>query len=164
MPTFSIIAAAGLSNEIGFHNQLLCHLPADLRRFKELTTGHPVIMGHNTWDSLPIKPLPHRTNLVLSHNLALSIPDATVVHSISELQQLTDNHQETFVIGGEKVYQLFMDIADNIYLTRILGTFDADAFFPIIDEKKWHLAEETFRPRDEKNPYDLKFQKWVKMA
>lgn len=164
MPTFSIIAAAGLHNEIGLNNQLLCHLPADLHRFKELTTGHPIIMGHNTWNSLPVKPLPHRTNIVLSHNLALSIPGATMAHSIAESQQLVDNHQEAFIIGGEKVYQLFMDIADNIYLTRIMGNFEADAFFPTIDENKWHLAEESFRPRDEKNLYDLKFQKWIKKA
>ena len=70
MTKFSIIVAAGLNNEIGLNNQLLCHLPADLRRFKELTTGHPIVMGRKTWESLPIKPLPNRTNIVLSRNLA----------------------------------------------------------------------------------------------
>ena len=146
---FSIIVAAGQNGEIGLNNQLLCHLPADLRRFKELTTGHPIVMGRKTWDSLPIKPLPNRTNIVLSRNMALSIPDATVVHSLDEVGEIIDNEEEVFIIGGEKVYSDSIDFAHTLYLTRIEHSFTADAYFPAIDEK---------------NQYDMRFQKWVRKA
>ena len=164
MSKFSIIVAAGLNNEIGLNNQLLCHLPADLRRFKELTTGHPIVMGRKTWESLPIKPLPNRTNIVLSRNLALSIPEATVVHTLDEVSKIIDNEEEVFIIGGEKVYRDSIDFAQTLYLTRIEHAFTADAYFPAIDEKKWQLVEDVFRTSDEKNQYDMRFQKWVRKA
>lgn len=162
MSKFSIIVAAGLNNEIGLNNQLLCHLPADLRRFKELTTGHPIVMGRKTWESLPIKPLPNRTNIVLSRNLALSIPDATIVHSLEEVSKIIDNEEEVFIIGGEKVYRNSIDLAQTLYLTHIEQAFNADAYFPTIDEKKWQLVEDVFRACDEKNKYDMRFQKWIR--
>lgn len=161
---FSIIVAAGQNGEIGLNNQLLCHLPADLRRFKELTTGHPIVMGRKTWDSLPIKPLPNRTNIVLSRNMALSIPDATVVHSLDEVGEIIDNEEEVFIIGGEKVYSDSIDFAHTLYLTRIEHSFTADAYFPAIDEKKWQMVEDVFRASDEKNQYDMRFQKWIRKA
>lgn len=161
---FSIIVAAGQNGEIGLNNQLLCHLPADLRRFKELTTGHPIVMGRKTWDSLPIKPLPNRTNIVLSRNMALYIPDATVVHSLDEVDEIIDNKEEVFIIGGEKVYSDSIDFAHTLYLTRIEHSFTADAYFPAIDEKKWQMVEDVFRASDEKNQYDMRFQKWIRKA
>ena len=164
MPEICIIAAAGLHNELGFNNQLLCHLPADLARFKSLTSGHFIVMGRRTWDSLPVKPLPQRTNFVLSQNLALAFPGATPIHHPDEILQLAENQQKIFVIGGEMVFRHFINVADKIYLTRINASFQADSFFPSINEKKWHLLEEIFHPRDAENPYDLKFQTWVKMA
>ena len=162
MTKFSIIVAAGLNNEIGLNNQLLCHLPADLRRFKELTTGHPIVMGRKTWESLPIKPLPNRTNIVLSRNLALSIPEASVVHTLEEVGKIIDNEEEVFIIGGEKVYRDSIDFSQTLYLTRIEHTFTADAYFPAIDEKKWQMVEDIFRASDEKNQYDMRFQKWIR--
>ncbi|MCR5115736.1 MAG: dihydrofolate reductase [Bacteroidales bacterium] len=164
MPNLSIIAAAGMHNEIGFHHHLLCHLPADLTFFKTITWEHDIVVGHRTWDSLPTRPLPHRKNIVLSKNLALSLPGATVVHSVEELFHVIDNEKETFVIGGESIYRLLFEKTTTIYLTRIMGKFLADAFFPEIDEKKWQLESDTFRPKDEENPYDLHFQKWIRKA
>ncbi len=164
MTKFSIIVAAGLNNEIGLNNQLLCHLPADLRRFKELTTGHPIVMGRKTWESLPIKPLPNRTNIVLSRNLALSIPEASVVHTLEEVGKIIDNEEEVFIIGGEKVYRDSIDLAQTLYLTRIEHAFTADAYFPVIDEKKWQMVEDVFRASDEKNLYNMRFQKWIRKA
>ena len=164
MINFSIIVAAGQNNEIGINNQLLCHLPADLRLFKSLTTGHPIVMGRHTWESLPIKPLPNRKNIVLSRNLALSIPDAIVIHALDEVSNLVDNEEDVFIIGGEKVYRDALPVAHTLYLTRIQHTFDADAFFPAIDENKWQLVEDVFVPHDEKNAYDMNFQKWVRKA
>ena len=164
MSHFSIIVAAGQNNEIGFNNQLLCHLPADLRRFKSLTTGHPIVMGHHTWESLPIKPLPNRKNIVLSRNLALSIPDATVIHSFDEVNNIVDNEEDVFIIGGEKVYRDALPFTHTLYLTRIQHAFEADAFFPSIDENNWQLVEDIFVPNDEKNAYDMNFQKWVRKA
>ena len=164
MTKFSIIVAAGLNNEIGLNNQLLCHLPADLRRFKDLTTGHPIVMGRKTWESLPIKPLPNRTNIVLSRNLALSIPEATVIHSLKEVGEIIDNEEEVFIIGGEKVYRDSIDFAQTIYLTSIEHAFIADAYFPTIDEKKWQMVEDVFCASDEKNLYNMRFQKWIRKA
>lgn len=164
MPEICILAAAGTRNEIGFQNRLLCHLPADLRRFKSLTTGHCIVMGHRTWDSLPVKPLPQRTNLVLSHNPALSLAGAHVINNPDEIFQFADNQQKIFIVGGEQVYRHFINSANKIYLTRILQTFQADSFFPFIDEKIWQLHEEEIRPRDNENPYDLKFQTWIRKA
>jgi dihydrofolate reductase len=164
MINFSIIVAAGLQNEIGYNNQLLCHLPADLRHFKTLTTGHPIVMGRHTWESLPIKPLPNRTNLVLSRNSALSLQGATVIHSLEEVCNFVDNEEDVFIIGGEKVYRDALPVANTLYLTRIQHTFEADAFFPTIDENKWHLVEDNFYPHDEKNGYDMNFQKWIRKA
>lgn len=164
MPQISIIAAIGLHNEIGFNNQLLCRLPADMAHFKMLTDGHAIVMGRRTWESLSLRPLPHRHNIVLSKNPAFSLPDATVIHSPSELSEVTDNQEEIFIIGGEQIYRLFIENSQTLYLTRIMAEFPADAFFPIIDEKKWHLAEETFHTKDAENPYNMKFQKWVRTA
>lgn len=164
MTKFSIIVAAGLNNEIGLNNQLLCHLPADLRRFKELTTGHPIVMGRKTWESLPIKPLPNRINIVLSRNLALSIPEASVVHTLEEVGKIIDNEEEVFIIGGEKVYRDSIDFAQTLYLTRIEHAFTADAYFPTIDEKNWQMVEDVFRASDEKNQFNMRFQKWIRKA
>lgn len=164
MTNFCIIVAAGLNNEIGLNNQLLCHLPADLRHFKELTTGHPIVMGRHTWESLPIKPLPNRKNLVLSRNSSLSLPGATLIHSLDEVSDFIDSEEDVFIIGGEKVYRDSLHLAHTLYLTRILHSFNADAFFPAIDENKWQLVEDTLYPHDEKNLYDMKFQKWIRKA
>ena len=96
--------------------------------------------------------------------MALSIPDAIVIHALDEVSNLVDNEEDVFIIGGEKVYRDALPVAHTLYLTRIQHTFDADAFFPAIDENKWQLVEDVFVPHDEKNAYDMNFQKWVRKA
>ena len=157
----SIIVAIGKNNEIGKNNDLLCRLPADLKRFKELTTGHAIIMGRKTFQSLPKGALPNRTNVVLSRAtnfrpencLAFSSLDAALVH--------LSNEEEVFVIGGAEIYKQAYPIADKLYLTKIHAVFpDADTFFPQINYSEWRqLSQETI-PADEKNAYSFTFYEY----
>ena len=157
-----IIVAAGIRGEIGYKNQLLCHLSADLKHFKELTTGHTILMGRKTWDSLPKKPLPNRRNVVISRNKDLQLEGAEVFASPEEALKNIGIGEEVFIIGGEQIYQLFINKADIIHLTRIQAEFDADAFFPEINLEEWQLEEEIPFQKDEKNSYDFVFQTFVK--
>lgn len=157
-----IIVAVGNQGEIGYQNQLLCHLPADLKHFKELTTGHTILMGRKTWDSLPKKPLPNRRNIVISRNKGLKLDGAEVFSSPEEALKNIGVGEEVFIIGGEQIYQLFVDKADMIHLTHILADFEADAFFPKADPGKWELCEEVPFEKDEKNPYNFIFQTFTR--
>ena len=158
MKNLSMIAAVGQNLELGYQNQLLCHLPKDLKHFKQITSGHTVIMGDRTWESLPKKPLPDRRNIVVT--LAETVfPDCLTVHSIEEALALArDEEDEVFVMGGATMYRLFLPYAQTLYLTRILSPFTADVFFPAINEQEWIITENEFVPKDEKNIYDLYFQ------
>ena len=157
-----IIVAVGNRGEIGYQNHLLCHLPADLKHFKELTTGHTILMGRKTWDSLPKKPLPNRRNIVISRNKELTLDGAEVFSSPEEALKNIEVGEEVFIIGGEQIYQLFVNKADKIHLTHILADFEADAFFPKIDSKEWELCEENPFEKDEKNPYNFIFQTFTR--
>lgn len=132
-PQVSIIAAMGKNKEIGRGGDLLWHIPDDLKRFKALTTGHPVIMGRKTWDSLPerARPLPNRTNIVVTRQ-QIEIPGAIVASSVSEAieKALELDQQEVFVIGGAQIYEQALPYTDRLYLTLIDDTNDADTFFP----------------------------------
>jgi dihydrofolate reductase len=158
-----MIAAVGKNFELGKNNQLLCHLPADLRRFKEITSGYPVIMGDRTWESLPIKPLPKRRNIVitLDRNYAEGSLDKNVVeivHSIEDAVALVKNEEKAFIIGGATIYKLFIDKINTLYLTRIDADFDADVFFPNVDFNQWNMMEEVVCEKDEKNGFTMRFQ------
>jgi dihydrofolate reductase len=143
MPKISIIVAIANKNAIGQNNDLLTYIPNDLKRFKELTTGHPIIMGRKTFDSLPKGALPNRRNIVISRDEQLAIEGAEVVHSPEEALKLCVNEPEVFIIGGATIYKAFLPKADKLYLTLIDKTFDnADTFFPDISEVDW---EETYR-------------------
>lgn len=138
----SIIVAIAENNAIGKNNELLWHLPNDLKRFKEITSGHTVIMGRNTYISLPNRPLKNRRNIVISH-----IPEedkkiflgADVVGNIEEALKIADKNNENFVIGGGMIYSLFMPLANKLYLTKINKIYDADTFFPKINYEEWDL-------------------------
>lgn len=157
-----IIVAVGNHGEIGYHNQLLCHLPADLKHFKELTTGHTILMGRKTWDSLPKKPLPNRRNIVISRNKDFLADGAEVFSSPEEALKNVGVGEEVFIIGGEQIYQLFVNKVDKINLTHILADFEADAFFPKINPEEWELCEEIPFEKDEKNPYNFIFQTFTR--
>jgi dihydrofolate reductase len=166
-----MIAAIGKNLELGKNNQLLCHLPADLKRFKAITSGFPVMMGDKTWESLPIKPLPNRRNIVItldknykaegSKQKAESILDNSpceIVHTLDDAVRLVKNEEKAFIIGGATIYKLFIDKIETLYLTRIDAEFEADVFFPDINFNDWNLMNEEVYEKDEKNSFDMKFQ------
>jgi dihydrofolate reductase len=154
----SIIAAVGENGEIGGNGNLLCRLPADLQHFKKITSGHTVIMGRKTFESLPKGPLPNRRNIVISRNANLKISGAEIYTSIASALSVLREEDEVFVIGGAQIYGQTAELAERIYLTRIHASFpEADAFFPETDFSAWtQTGMETF-PADDKNPYPFTF-------
>jgi dihydrofolate reductase len=158
-----MIAAIGNNYELGKNNQLLCHLPADLKRFKEITSGYPVIMGDKTWESLPIKPLPKRRNIVITLNKNAIYTDCEIVHTIDDAIELVKNEEKAFIIGGATIYKLFINKIDTLYLTRIDADFEADVFFPTLDFTQWQMLEEVVHKKDEKNSLNMKFQKYKRI-
>ncbi|MDR1720096.1 MAG: dihydrofolate reductase [Dysgonamonadaceae bacterium] len=154
----SIIVAAGENNEIGRANGLLWHLPADMKRFRQLTTGHVIVMGRKTYDSLPKGALPHRTNVVISRNSNLRLPQCTVLNSLQAALTAFADEQEIFIIGGAEIYRQSFPLADRIYLTRVHAEFpDADTFFPPIDPAEWQLIADETPLADETSPYNYSF-------
>jgi dihydrofolate reductase len=154
----SLIAVLGKNNEIGKGNELPCHLPADLKRFKAITLGHTVVMGRKTFESLPNGPLSNRRNLIVSRNGQLVVEGAEVCSSLDHALLKCINDTEIFIIGGAQIYTQALPVADKLYITRIHAGFpEANVFFPPIDWSTWkETGRETF-PADEKNPYPLTF-------
>jgi dihydrofolate reductase len=138
----SIIAAVSDDLGIGKNNELLWHIPEDLKRFKRLTLGKPVIMGKKTWESLPRKPLPGRKNIVLTDIPDELIDYAITAYSLEDALKKGDKNEEMFVIGGGSIYGQFMEIADRLYITHVHKKASADIFFPKIDHRKWKIVEE----------------------
>ncbi|MCX7954719.1 MAG: dihydrofolate reductase [Bacteroidales bacterium] len=139
----SIIVAVDLRGAIGYKNNLLWHIPEDLKYFKSLTINNTVIMGKNTWLSLPVKPLPNRENIIISTSLK-NIPNVLVFSTFSDaLKYCCKKNNECFFIGGEKIYKQAINFVDNIYLTRILKEANhADAFFPLDSLRHFYLISE----------------------
>ena len=148
----TIIAAAGENNALGKDNDLVWHLPDDFRRFKKLTSGHHIIMGRKTFESFP-QPLPDRTHVVITRKENYKKSGIVVVHSIERAIEFSKDDPQPFIIGGGEIYQMGIDVADKIELTRVHGTFEADTFFPEIDEDQWELVSQEFHPKDEKHNY-----------
>ena len=154
----SIIVAIGKNNEIGGGNDMLWHLPAELKHFKEITTGHTVIMGRKTLESLPKGPLPNRRNIVISRNLDLKIEGAEVYSSLDLALLKVMDEEEVFVIGGAQLYKQTFPDADKLYLTKVYADFpQADTFFPGIDYTEWQEVRRETYPADEKNGYAFSF-------
>ena len=160
----SLIAAAAENYAIGRDNQLLWTLPNDMKFFKNTTWGMPVVMGRKTFESLG-KPLPGRINFVITRNAGWTAEGVTVATDInSALQKAAEtNCKEIFVIGGGEIYKQSMEIADKIYITRVHASFDADTFFPEIDETKWQLTANQDFEVDEKHKYAYSFQTWERI-
>ncbi|MCH5327712.1 MAG: dihydrofolate reductase [Coprobacter sp.] len=158
MPVISLIAAVAEDMAIGKNNDLLCHLPNDLKHFKALTLNHTVVMGRRTFESLPGGALKNRKNIVLTSDAGACYPDTTVCRSIAEALQDSPTEKEIFIIGGATVYRQTIDTADRLYITEIHHTFEeADVFFPAIDTAVWkEVSRETF-PADEKHRYAYSF-------
>ena len=158
----TIIAAVSENNALGKDNQLLWHLPEDFKRFKNLTSGHSIIMGRKTFESFP-KPLPNRTHIIITRQNDYQAPEGCiVVSSLEKAMELCPANEEAFVIGGGEIYQQALNIVDKIDVTRVHTTLEADTFFPAIDTTKWELVFEEFHPKDEKHDYDFTFLTYLK--
>jgi dihydrofolate reductase len=153
----SIIVAIAENNAIGKDNQLLWHLSDDLKRFKKLTTGHTVIMGRNTFLSLPNGALPNRRNIVISDQPDETFEGCEMAHSIDEALQLAGDTDECFVMGGGMVYRQMMPMAGRLYLTKVHQSFEADTFFPEIDFAEWEELESEFVEAGGKNEFPHTF-------
>lgn len=159
----SIIAAIGKNNELGKDNQLLWHLPNDLKHFKNLTIEHPIIMGRKTYESLG-KPLPNRTNIVVSRRENWFEEGILIVPSLKEaIKHAKKINENIYIIGGENIYEQTIDLADRMEITQVDCSTEADAFFPKIDEKIWKKTNEICHLKDEKHDYDYCFQTWEKI-
>ena len=154
----SIIVAVSDDLGIGKNNDLLWHLPEDMKRFKQLTTGNTVIMGKRTWESLPRRPLPNRKNVVITDIAGETFPGAVTAYSIEDAVEQCSSDREVFIIGGGSIYRQFLDYADKIYLTVVHTTIDGDTTFPELDLTKWNLVSEEFKPKDDKNEYDVTYK------
>lgn len=152
--TLSIIVAIASDGAIGRANDLLWHLPADLKRFKELTTGHTILMGRKTFESLPRGPLPNRRNIIISRSLPTQ-PGAEVYPTIQQAMEACASDEEVFIIGGGEIYRQLLPNTERIYLTRVQASFpDAEVFFPELDPTEWIEEAREVYPRDERNEYD----------
>lgn len=154
----SIIVAVAENGAIGKDNDLIWYLSNDLKRFKALTTGHAIIMGRKTFESLPKGALPNRTNVVLTKNKDLSFANCEMVHSFEEIiDKYATDSEEHFVIGGGHLYHALLPFAKRIYLTQVHHSFEADVFFPEIKSEEWETeSREDFQP-SEKNEFAYSF-------
>lgn len=159
----TIIAAIGANNELGKDNDLIWHLSADLKRFKQVTSGHTIIMGRNTFESIG-KPLPNRTSVIITRNENYKREDCIVVHSLQEAVDLIEKDEQAFIIGGAQIYKQAMDqnLANQLDITKVHETFDADVYFPEIDTGLWKKSSEEHFAKDEKNPYNFSFIRYEK--
>jgi dihydrofolate reductase len=166
--SLSIIVATAENNVIGANNSLIWHLPADMKFFKEKTTRHCIITGRKNYESIPEKfrPLPNRTNIVITRQKEYVAPGAIIVSSIEAAiakAELTED-DEIFIIGGAEIYKQSLHLADKIYLTKIHHTFDGDAFFPSISTSQWKETSRVKGIVDEKNKYEHDFLIFEKIA
>jgi len=148
----SIIVAIAENYAIGKNNDLLWHIPEDMKRFKQITSGHKIIMGKRTYESLPFRPLKNRTNIVISDIPGDHYDGCVMAYSIEEAMELCSPDEECFIIGGGMVYRQLLPLADKLYITRVEKSFDADIFFPEIDPDTWEETE-----REEGNDNGLGF-------
>lgn len=155
-PLLTMIAAAGHNNALGKNNDLIWHISDDLKRFKRLTSGHAIIMGRKTFESMP-KALPNRKNIVLTKKKNYQPEGAIVVHSLEAAMALVKDDPQPFIIGGGEIYRLFIPLCDRIELTRVHESFDADVYFPDIDTKSWkEVAREDISATNDQ-PYNYSY-------
>lgn len=153
----TLIVAAGENDAIGKDNKLIWHLSDDLKRFKQLTNGHHIIMGRKTFESFP-KPLPNRTHVVITRQENYKAPDGVIiVNSLEDAIDTAKSDTQPFVIGGGEIYKQAMPLADKIELTRVHHSFEADTFFPKIDTSIWQETNNTFHDKDENHEYSFSF-------
>lgn len=152
----TLIVAIGENNEIGNNGRMPWHLPSDLKHFKSLTLGKPVIMGRRTFEAIG-KPLPERRNIVVTHNRGLHVDGIEVAHSLTDALVLAAGVPEIMLIGGGELYREALPRAQRLYLTRVHARFDADTFFPELDPAEWRETAREDRAADAYNPYAYSF-------
>ena len=160
----SLIVAASSNNAIGKNNQLLWHLPNDLRFFKNTTWAMPVVMGRKTFESLGNKPLPGRMNIIITRQTDWKAEGVVAVHSLHDAILLAKsyNYKELFVAGGGEIYHHAIAIADKVYLTRVQTEIDGDTFFPELNTAQWQIKTNLEFAADAKHKYAYSFQVWEK--
>lgn len=156
MPRITIVVATDERHAIGRDGQLPWRLPEDLRRFRALTLGKPVVMGRKTWDSIG-RPLPGRLNVVVTRQRGLELPGAIVVNSLNEALAVAGDAVEVCVIGGAEIYALALPLADTVHLTRVHATVDADTYFPALDPAQWQQVACEERAADERHAHGFAF-------
>jgi dihydrofolate reductase len=159
----SIIAATGENGELGANNDLLWRLPNDMKRFKELTTGHTVIMGRKTYQSLPKGALPNRRNVVITKNPELKLDNCIIFNDLNEALSHFRDEDEIFIIGGASIYEQAMKFAEKLYITKVHETFEnAETFFPEITENKWIKTESESHSKDDRHEHRYTFETFIK--
>ena len=154
-----MIVAKSKNNAIGKDNKLLWRLSADLKNFKRLTSGHSIIMGRKTYDSIG-KPLPNRTNIIITRNKNFEAEGCLITHSLENALEIAKKkgEEEVFIIGGAQIYAQSLEKTQKIYLTQVDVEIEGDSFFPILDEKKWTCMQKEAHLADTKNEYNYVFE------
>lgn len=157
-----LVAAASENNVLGKDNDLVWHLPDDFKRFKQMTTGHSIVMGRKTFESFP-KPLPNRTHYIVTRQKDYKVEGCVVVHSLEEALQMLKNEARIFIIGGGQIYHQSMSFGTKIELTRVHTKVEGDAFFPEINPLEWKLTNQEFHPKDDRHAFDFTYQTFEKL-
>jgi len=155
----SMIVAASENNAIGKYNELLWHLPKDLKYFKEVTSGHCIIMGRKTFDSIG-KPLPKRRNIVITRREEFEVEGVEVANDIEAAIDMVGEDQEPFIVGGGTIYEQALDYVNRVYLTRVHAHVNGDTFFPELDLNEWQRVLHESHKKDAKHAYDFSFEVW----
>lgn len=164
----TLIVAMGKHRGIGKDNDLLWKLPRDMKFFKETTEGHTVVMGRKNWESIPEKfrPLPNRKNIVISRNPDYKVEGAVLITDLKEISEHynVDSDKKCFIIGGAQIYQLALeqDLIDEMYITQVHETFEADTYFPFVNWEDWEEDEILEYDKDEKNPHSFTIKKYTR--
>lgn len=158
----TLIAAIAENNALGKNNQMLWHLPDDFKRFKQITSGHYIIMGRKTFESLPGM-LPNRTHIIITRQEDFKVEGCIIANSLEDALATCPQDEEVFVIGGGEIYKQALPKADKLDLTRVHGIApDADAYFPEFDTADWKLVEKVHHPKDERHKFDFTFETYLR--
>lgn len=156
-----MIAAVAENNALGKDNKIVWHLPNDYKRFKMLTSGHYIIMGRKTFESLQ-KPLPDRTHIIITRQKKYQAQGCIIVESIEKALDACPKDEDSFIIGGGEIYTLGLPYSDKIEITRVHESFEADAYFPEINDDEWKIESSEFNKKDEKHNYDYTYQTFIR--
>ncbi len=162
-PLLSIVVAAAENGAIGKDNQLLWHLPNDLKFFKRTTSGHTIIMGRKTYESVG-KPLPNRRNIVITRQPDYAAVGVEVVHSLEEALALCTTEATVFIVGGAEIYQQALPLVGRIYLTRVHAAMEGDSYFPALEEMEWVLVSAESHLADERHQYGYTFMVYERVS